>query len=184
MRLLAAERFEVGVRCCSCKHISKGDPPHRDVGNQRTTVGVGNRNRDRVRPGERRAPVGVRQPSGRGCRENGNEAALGEPPRPVTENARREAGRRHDQPHAIWWVRKLRVAHRGKRQVTERSPAIPALERRLCNDALGCSRRVVPVPLGEMLDTDDPVAALPPTLGVEEVVRERCRVGIGEPETA
>ena len=62
VRLLAPERHQL-LRCrCAAQDVAVGDGAHRDVGDERLAVRARDRDRERVRAGERLAPVGMGEP--------------------------------------------------------------------------------------------------------------------------
>jgi hypothetical protein len=89
-----------------------------------------------------------------------------------------------DDPRVRRRVRELRVADRRQRQVAERAAPLPALEARLVVNALGPSVRIDSLERLQPRDPCQPVAFLAAALCVEEVLGERARVPIGEPERA
>jgi hypothetical protein len=76
----------------------------------------------------------------------------------------------------------LAVADGRKRQVTEGSASFPALEARLGQNTLRPCSRIEVRQRCEPFDPGEPVPLLPPPLGIQEVVRERRRVGLREAE--
>ena len=124
----------------------------------------------------------MRQPRRRGGGQRGGEAAVRQPPDPVAEHARGKAVRRHDYPGVLGRLREQRVADRREREVAERAAAVPALEAGAGEDELGPRRWIEALERREPVDAREAVPELPPPLGVEEVVGERPRVGVGEPE--
>ena len=150
------------------------------------TIGASVRARDgdreRIRPGELRAAVGMAEPRRRRRREDGEEPALGEPACPVAEHSGREAVVRDDQARGLGRILELPVADRGQRQIAERATSFPALVARLGDDALGLGRRIDTVERLEPVDARETVPQLAAPLGVEEVVGKRARVRFREAE--
>ena len=85
------------------------------------------RDRERVRPGQRLAAARGRQPPRRGRRQQGDVARLGEAPHPVAERARREAARGDDQAGAVDSFGDDVVADRGEGEVAERAVPVPSV---------------------------------------------------------
>src|SRR5262249_54253535 len=79
---------------------------------------------------------------------------------------------------------KLSVADRSQGQVPERAAPLPALEAGLRDDALRPSAWTQAGQRTQPFDAGDPMARLPPALGVEEVVGEHLSIGLGEAERA
>ncbi len=104
--------------------------------------------------------------------EQREEPSGRQPARPVAERAGRERLLADDEPGLVGRLGELRAHDRVERQVAERSAALPALVARLRHDTLRAGPRLDPLQRLEPLDPREPVAELPPTLGVEEVRRE------------
>ena len=124
------------------KHGAVRDRAHRHVGDDRLPVTRRDRDRERVRAGERRAAIRVRQSARRRRGQRRDEAAVGEPSRPVAEHAGREAAARDDDARALG-----RIGERGahdllEHEVAERSVAVPALEALLRLDQQRPSGRI------------------------------------------
>ena len=99
--LRAAERHELLRLRPAGEDVAVGDRAHRDVGDERPAVARGDRDRERVRPGQRRPARGRRQTAGRGGGEQRDQAAVRQLPRPVAERAGRERLRADDQAGTI-----------------------------------------------------------------------------------
>ena len=79
-------------------------------------------------------------------------------------------------------VRELRIADRRKREIAEGTVAVPALVAGLGVEPLRPRVRLQVAERLEPVDPAEPVAELAARLGVEEVLAEGRRVGLGEPE--
>src|SRR5207249_4149598 len=111
------------------------------------------------------------------------ETAVGEPARPVAEHPGREAALCDDDARVRGRIGELRVADRRERQVAERAAAVPSLVTRLRDDAFRGRRRIDVRQRRQPVDAAEAVAALPATLGVEEVVGKRLRIALREAES-
>ena len=102
----------LGLRAAG-DHVAVRDGAHRDIRDERLAVARGDRDRERVRPRQRRSAAGWRQASRRGGGEDGDEPPGREVPRPAAERAGREAARRRRR------AARARSRRRGRRR---RSP--------------------------------------------------------------
>ena len=105
-----------------------GDRSHRGVGHDRSPVARRDRDRERIRPGERSAAVRMREPTRRRRGQHRDEPALGKPSPPVSEHARREAAPRDDHACALRWIGKRGAHDLLEHEVAERTVTVPALE--------------------------------------------------------
>ena len=87
------------------------------------------------------AAAGRREPRRRRRRQQREQARLGEPAHPVAERAGREAVARDDHPRRPRRIVLERVADRREREIAERAAALPLLEPRIFDDALGSRGR-------------------------------------------
>ena len=182
MGLVAAERDNVLVGGEPREHLAEGGLRGRHVRDDRAAVGARDADRERVRPDERPATVGVGEPRRRGGGQQRDEPALGEPSDVVAEHPGGKAVRRRDHARVLWWLRQLGVDDRRQGQVAERASAFPPLEAVRREHSFGLR---VGVDVGQRLEPGDPrvaVTELPAPLGVVEVAEERLDVGIGEAE--
>ena len=182
VRLLAAEGDEVVLRGIADENVAVRDPAHGDVRHEWLSVRARNRDRERVRADELRAAVRVGEAGGRGGGENADEAALRKLAHPVAEHPRGEAVPGDDHARVLRRVRQLSLDDARERDVAERAAALPPFEPRPIDDALGLRLRIEPRERREPADARDAVTALPPRIGVEEVVREDGGIGLGEAE--
>ena len=120
------------------------------------------------------------KPSRRGRSQGRDETAVREPPYPVPEHAGREAVLRDDDPRLRGRVGELGRADRGERQVTEGAAALPALEPRLAENALGPGTRIEVLEAREPVDPRHAVSFPSSSLGVEKVIREHVGVLLAE----
>jgi hypothetical protein len=61
---------------------------------------------------------------------------------------------------------------------------VPALVAGLGDEPLGLLRRIEPVESRQPFDAREAVPVLAAALAIDEVIRERSRIGLGEPERA
>jgi hypothetical protein len=180
--LLSAEGNEIGRVGVPGNDVAVCDLAHRHVGDQRVSVGGRNADSERRRPNEGFGAVRMRQPRRRGGGQRSREGTVSQPPDPVAEHSRRERVRRDDHTGVLGRLRQQRVADRSEREVAKRATAVPPLEAWADVNALRPGRRIEVVERRQPVDACEAVSELPPSLGVEEVVREQGCVGLDEPE--
>src|ERR671922_280916 len=180
----AAEGDEVLGSGSAREDVAVRHLAHRDVGDERAPVRARDRDRERVRPGERVAARWMREPGGRGRGQGGREPTPGELPHPVAEHARGEAAAGDDHAGVLRRAGELRLHDRGEGEGAERAGAVPALEPPLLDlpDRPGAWLEAVE-PL-QPVDAGEPVPGLSAGLGVEEVVGEDSGFALLEPERA
>ncbi len=165
---LAAERHQLVLGRAADEHVAGRDRSHRDVRDHGRAVARGNRDREGVRPCERRAAFRMGEALRRGRREGRDEPALRKPSHPVPEGTGGEATPRDDDARALGRIRKRRAHDRLEHEVAQRAVAVPALETPLrLDEQRPCAR--VELEAGEPLDADEAVARLASPLSVGEV---------------
>jgi hypothetical protein len=174
------DQFLLGGRARD--HVSVGDPTHGDVRDERTSVRARHRDRERIRPGERRSAVGVREAGRRRGRQGRDEPTVGEPPHPVTEEPCREAAGGDDHPRTVRRFAELRLDDSRKREVADGAVSVPVLVPELGEDAKRLRVRVQILQGAEPGDAGDAVARPAAAVGVLEVVGEETGVFVGEAE--
>ena len=184
VRMLAAKGHQLVFGRRARDHVTVGHASHRDVADDRSTDGARDGDRKRVRPGELGPTVWMAQARRRRRRQHGQEPALGEPPRPVTEHPGGKTVVRDDEPCGLGRILELAGADRRQGQVAERPAAFPALIARLGLHALRLGRGVEALQCLEPGHTRKTVPSLPARLGVEEVVGKCAGVLFRETERA
>ena len=101
---------------------------HRDIRDDRCAVARRDRDRERVRPGERLAVVRMRQATRRRCGEHGDKTTLGEAPHPVAEDPRRKAAPDDDHACSLRRICEGRAQDLLEHEIAERAVPVPALE--------------------------------------------------------
>ena len=167
---------ELLVRRRSREDVAVRDRAHRDVGDDRPPVRARDRDRERIRPGQRLAALGMRQPRRRRRRQRRDQAALGELAHPVPEHPGREAVARR-RPHGPWPAGPR--AARGRLRPGSGSRGRRARPSARTRARRGSSRGVHRVEIRERRQPLDPRQAVPAAsarLGVEKVIGENARV--------
>jgi hypothetical protein len=182
--LLAAERNEILLCGVSVQHVSIGDLPHRDIGDERAAVGARHGNCEGVRAGQGRPAVGRGQPWRRGRRQGDSEPALSEPSDPVAEEAGRKAMRGDHEACPVGGLGQLSLDDAREGQIPDRAVAVPALVSRLGRDPARLGAGIEIRQRAQPRDPGDPVAGTAPAIRFLEVVGKRPRVGLREAERA
>ena len=126
--VLAPERHELLGPRATCDDVAVRDRAHRHVRDERLSLARGDRDRERVRPRQRRAARGWREPARRGRRQQRHEPPGREAADPVAERAGRKARRRHDEARTRDAFGEDVVEDRRERQVAEGAGTLPAVD--------------------------------------------------------
>ena len=182
VRLLPAERHELLGSRSAREHVAVRHRSHGHVRDERVAVARGNRDRERVGPGQRWAALRMRKPTGRGRRQHRDQPALGEPPNPVAEHTTRETALGDHEPRARGRTRQRRPHDLLQDEIAERASSVPALEPFLGHDSgrpcVRVERRTTPA----SSTREKPCPCSSPPLRIREVRDERGDGVLVEPE--
>src|SRR5206468_156393 len=145
-------------------------------------VTAGDGNRERVRSRQLRPSGGRREAPRRRRRQGRDETALGELAHPVAEHPGREGPPRDDQPRVLRTVHERGLDDGRQGQIAERAVAVPALVLVLVHLPPRARLRIDVREGLEPVDAREPVTGLAVGLGEEEVVGERPRRAVVEPQ--
>ena len=177
VRLLAAERHELLGPREAREHVAVGDGAHRDVGDDRPAVARRDRDRERVRAGERRPAGRRRQPPRRGGgqqRRRARRRRAGAPSSRASRSGTCACRRRRARAPAVTRAAPRRRRRASGSRARRRRPSAGSPARETTRRRARVERQLVP--RLEPLDPREAVAAQAAALRVEEVRGERLDV--------